>query len=307
MRIGTIITAIASTVLPATAQAQQPQVDLQQVASMYVTLCIAGGRQFQSKGTVGADAKLSLRKFDVMGNVNGVYEFNTQEAAGLAQGINNALTQLAADQADKARKCLEPLREALLSYIFPGRLVGKSPETGHNPGWLVTFSGNGAGGGDSTNYGSKTVLVPPPGAIDIRPYFPRNMSGRNVDVKMTATTDQDVAESGQWGYFVKLNGSPSSYTDCTKFEVNSDGVPIINAGRHILTSQSSLDFGASGTANQSFSKHHLTITLECVFQAREFPVVTMQLKPPSGTWRPPGESEFITVSYVNPNVPPGEQ
>jgi hypothetical protein len=199
-------------------------------------------------------------------------------------------------------------RERVFNKMFDKLILSdKGPGVGPGvPGWLVRFSAKEAGGGNSTGYGLKTIAVPTTGAIDIRGYFPPGIGGRNVLVNVTATTDQYVAQPGPWVYYVKLNGAPGSYTDCTKFEVDANGILIINAGRHILTGQN-LNFDASGTADQSIAAHPLTITLECYILMRKFPVVSLMLKPPSGTWRSPGEREFTTIRHVNPNVPPGEQ
>jgi hypothetical protein len=74
-------------------------------------------RSFYRAGTGGAD--VSLRSLDVRGNLTGQFNINKSSAEGLVSGIDNALTQVAADQADKVRDCLKPLRERILDVLFP--------------------------------------------------------------------------------------------------------------------------------------------------------------------------------------------
>jgi hypothetical protein len=65
------------------------------------------------------NAEFSLRSLNVKGELTGEYKFNNSSAEGLVNGINNALSQVAADQADKVRSCLQPLRDRLMEIWFP--------------------------------------------------------------------------------------------------------------------------------------------------------------------------------------------
>lgn len=173
-------------------------------------------------------------------------------------------------------------------------------------GWMVTFSTSEAGGGAFRHFGSRGVQVPTPAAIDVRPYLRPDLSPRNVLVEITATTNHNVLEPGPWVYFVKLNGAPQSYTQCTNFEVQSDGIPIGGGTVPILSGQES-SFDTPAKIEQPHGVHSLTIKLGCYFQARQFPVVTLRLKPPSGEWRWPTAGDFTVVETKDPNRPPDEQ
>jgi hypothetical protein len=173
-------------------------------------------------------------------------------------------------------------------------------------GWLVTFATREAGGGAFGNFGSRSVVVPTAAAIDVRPYFPSNLSPRNVFVGVTATTDHRVVEPGQWVYFIKVNGAPQSYTQCMNFEVQSDGAPIGGGAVPILMGQASV-FDTSVATNYSAGTHPITIKLACYFQGGQFPVVSVQLKPPSGEWRRPAAGDFTVLKTVNKNRPPDER
>ena len=72
--------------------------------------------------TGGAD--LSLRSLDVKGNLKGEFKINKSNAEGLVGGIDSAMSQIAADEADKMRACLEPVRKRLLDVMLPGREHG---------------------------------------------------------------------------------------------------------------------------------------------------------------------------------------
>jgi hypothetical protein len=55
----------------------------------------------------------------VTGNLRGEFKISRSSAEGLINGIDNALSQVAADQADKVRACLKPVRDRLLDLWLP--------------------------------------------------------------------------------------------------------------------------------------------------------------------------------------------
>src|SRR5438045_2873979 len=79
----------------------RPSPTAKEFADTMVRLCLAGG----STQTVTAGADISVRSFDVHGTAAGQFTLNRSSAEGLTQGLNNALTPVAADQADKVREC----------------------------------------------------------------------------------------------------------------------------------------------------------------------------------------------------------
>ena len=93
---------------------------------------------------------MSLRSLDVTGNLKGEFKISKSSAEGLVNGLDNALGQVAADQADKVRVCLQPVRERLLDVMLP-------PKQG--TGQTVTAPGGVAVGGDVKN--SPITIGPP--------------------------------------------------------------------------------------------------------------------------------------------------
>jgi hypothetical protein len=89
------------------------------IADTMVRLCVGGGRTEATSGTGSGGADLSLRSLDVTGNLKGEFKINKSSAEGLVKGLDSALSQVAADQADKVRVCLQPVRERLLDVMLP--------------------------------------------------------------------------------------------------------------------------------------------------------------------------------------------
>jgi hypothetical protein len=112
-----IVSSIALLFWGSAAGAQAPNV--QQIADTMVRLCLGGGSTQATLGSVTGGADVSLRGLDARGNLAGEYKINESNAEGLVKGIDNELTQVAADQADKVRDCLRPVRERLLDVLLP--------------------------------------------------------------------------------------------------------------------------------------------------------------------------------------------
>ena len=104
----------------------QDTADTDKIADTTVRLCVRGGRTEAVGGTAAGGADLSLRSLDVTGNIKGEFKINKSSAEGLVNGIDNALSQVAADQADKVRACLQPVRERLLDVLFPPKKAGQA-------------------------------------------------------------------------------------------------------------------------------------------------------------------------------------
>jgi hypothetical protein len=123
------------------ADGQQATTSLQpdQIADTMVRLCVGGGHTEAASGTGSGGADLSLRSLDVTGNLKGEFKVNKSSAEGLVRGLDNAMSQVAADQADKVRVCLQPVRERLLDILLPPRSQSNETLTtgtliaGHEP------------------------------------------------------------------------------------------------------------------------------------------------------------------------------
>jgi hypothetical protein len=120
---------------PLLGAAQDVEVD--KIADTMVRLCLAGGRSeaVSGGGTGGAD--LSLRSLDVTGNLKGEFKVSKSSAEGLVNGIDNALSQVAADQADKVRVCLQPVRDRLLDVMLPPNKQGAAGQSVTAPGGVA--------------------------------------------------------------------------------------------------------------------------------------------------------------------------
>ena len=99
--------------------ASQDTAGIDKTVDMMVRLCVGGGHTeaMTAGGSGGAD--LSLRSLDVTGNLKGEFKITKSSAEGLVNGIDNALSQVAANEADKVRDCLQPVRDRLLEVMLP--------------------------------------------------------------------------------------------------------------------------------------------------------------------------------------------
>lgn len=117
--------------------AAQDTAEINNIADTMVRLCLGGGHSeaVSGGGTGGAD--LSLRSLDVNGNIKGEFKVSKSSAEGLVNGIDNALSQVAADQADKVRACLQPVRERLLDVMLPPNKQGATGQSVTAPGGVA--------------------------------------------------------------------------------------------------------------------------------------------------------------------------
>lgn len=112
--------------------------EIKENVDLMVRLCIAGGRTTASGGGGSGEANLSLRSLDVTGNVKGEYKVNRSDVEGLVEGINSAMSQVAASEADKVRDCLQPVRERLIDILLPK--INNAPQEKSDGSALVRYS-----------------------------------------------------------------------------------------------------------------------------------------------------------------------
>ena len=115
----------------------QDAVGTEKIADTMVRLCLGGGRSEAVSGGGTGGTELSLRSLDVNGNLKGEFKVSKSSAEGLVNGIDNALTQVAADQADKVRACLQPVRERLLDVMLPPNKQGTKGQSVTAPGGVA--------------------------------------------------------------------------------------------------------------------------------------------------------------------------
>jgi hypothetical protein len=116
----------ACLVCPAMASAQDAA-EIERIANTMVRLCVAGGRTDAVTGGGSGGADLSLRSLDIKGNLKGEFKVDKKSAEGLVDGINSAMSAVQADQADKVRACLQPVRERLLDVLLPSQRSLQTP------------------------------------------------------------------------------------------------------------------------------------------------------------------------------------
>ena len=174
----------------AAAQSAAPQ-NVQQAVDTMVRLCIAGGHTEASTvaGTGGAD--VSLRSLDIRGNLTGQFNINRSSAEGLVSGIDNALTQVAANQADKVRDCLKPVRERVLDLLLPAAGSGNN-----NAAQTQDFSVL----GDVVNFGcergavSHATYKAPPGyrIVNAHADAVETSNTKSSSAKITSSSDHEA-------------------------------------------------------------------------------------------------------------------
>jgi hypothetical protein len=113
---------IALLLWPSAAIAQTPPT-VQQIANIIVRLCTAGGRTEVITGVVAAGgADILVRMHDIRGDLTGELKIGNSSVEGIVTGINNALAQARASQADLALACLRSARDGLLDVVRPERV-----------------------------------------------------------------------------------------------------------------------------------------------------------------------------------------
>ena len=117
--------------------AAQDVAGIERIADTMVRLCVGGGSTQATSGTGSGGADLSLRTLDVKGNLKGEFTVSKSSAEGLVHGLDNALGQVAADQADKVRACLQPVRERLLDVMLPPNKQGAADQSVTAPGGVA--------------------------------------------------------------------------------------------------------------------------------------------------------------------------
>jgi hypothetical protein len=123
-----VLLAIVALLVGSVESRAQSQEEIDRIANTMVRLCVAGGTTSAASGGGNAGADLSLRSLDVTGKINGEFKVSKTNAEGLVDGLNNALGAVAAEEADKVRTCLQPVRERLLDLMLPSKKSSRSDD-----------------------------------------------------------------------------------------------------------------------------------------------------------------------------------
>ena len=90
--------------------------NVQEAIDVIVLFCVAGGDRYDIKAKARADGSLALKKIGVSGG--GEISISKSEARGLVQGLQNAMTKVAGDQASEARACMKPYIDRILDILL---------------------------------------------------------------------------------------------------------------------------------------------------------------------------------------------
>lgn len=100
------------------ALAQTNPSNIQDAINVIVMFCVAGGEKFEISGTTGGgDSGLELKK-EGSGTGSGITISSKSGAKSLVDGINNAMTRVAASQASEARKCMQPYIDRIVDLYL---------------------------------------------------------------------------------------------------------------------------------------------------------------------------------------------
>jgi hypothetical protein len=117
-KFAVLLALLACVSWPAVSCAQEAA-DIERAVDTMVRLCLGGGHTEATSGGGGGGIDLSLRTLDVRGKIQGEFKITKSRAEGLVEGINNAMSQVAANEADKVRSCLQPVRDRVLDLMLP--------------------------------------------------------------------------------------------------------------------------------------------------------------------------------------------
>jgi hypothetical protein len=116
-------------ILAATTSSLRAQDRADRAVALLMKLCVAsGGSVTSSKATsnpAGGEFRLESNK--------GSFTIESREAWGLVQGIDAALSNLTADQANRARDCMRPYISQVLAIIIGAPPSNANPPSGSNP------------------------------------------------------------------------------------------------------------------------------------------------------------------------------
>jgi hypothetical protein len=97
---------------------------MKDVVSLLLRVCLAGGTSGQVEGEAKGDVALTLKALrtgDVGATGALAGKYSKIDWEGLQGGINAGITQLQAEQADKARACLAPYMPGIVQAIMQSK------------------------------------------------------------------------------------------------------------------------------------------------------------------------------------------
>lgn len=88
------------------------------IVETMVRLCVIGGDQFSISSSSAVAGEVTLQSLSSDGSVEGEFQVERNQVEGLINGIDNSMSNLAAQQASEARACLAPIRSYIMSVYL---------------------------------------------------------------------------------------------------------------------------------------------------------------------------------------------
>jgi hypothetical protein len=103
------------------APSDRASANMDDVVKRLLSVCMAGGSSEQVESGASGEVALTLKALkdgNIGGSAGVARKYTKSEWSGLQGGISNGLSQLQADQADKARECLKPYMPGIVQAIL---------------------------------------------------------------------------------------------------------------------------------------------------------------------------------------------
>ena len=112
---------------------------------LFIDLCVGSGSSSNTtvSGSI-ADTGITLKSLTLEGGIKGQVVLSRQQFKLLSDGLNDKMSEIEADEADKVRDCLDPVRRQLLAGTSSGNrnLQILSPDEDKIMRALATSTGN---------------------------------------------------------------------------------------------------------------------------------------------------------------------
>lgn len=108
------VIALTMMLLATTSPASAQELTVDEWIDQFVALCVGSGTSTIASGDVDAEAGITLKSLKLNGSLAGKVKLERKDYRLLTEGISNVMSKAAADQADKIRDCLKPVRQQLL-------------------------------------------------------------------------------------------------------------------------------------------------------------------------------------------------
>ncbi len=114
-----LLTTLALSACPVPAVA-----DMSETVNLLLKVCLAGGSSEQVEGQATGEVALTLKalRSGQIGGTGGIAgKYSKSDWVGLQGGISSGISQLQANQADKARACLAPYMPGIVAAVLQSK------------------------------------------------------------------------------------------------------------------------------------------------------------------------------------------